>query len=36
LFFFVVRGQEDLVVAGEAVYKVGDEGRRRSTHCGSE
>jgi len=36
LLFFVVKGLEDLAVAGEAVDKVGDERRRRSTHCGLE
>ena len=36
LLFFVVKGLEDRSVAGEAVYKVGDERRRRGTHWGSE
>jgi hypothetical protein len=35
LFFFVVRGQEDLAVAGEPFDEVSHEGWRKSTHCGS-
>jgi len=36
LLLFVVKGLKDLAVAGEAVYEVGDEGRRIRTHCRSE